>query len=193
MDPESHGQVLYSELQSIEANNYRFQRERSPLENVENLVLNLKNYPPKDLLTGPSLFFEYDFDAIQYFLEHMNRSKKNIMITTKSPYMGREFDQVEPWFGTQYCSFDIPSDWAEAWEKPKIMDDFKLPVPNVFIPKDLTILYNPDTMEVPPHPEKIMESDVCELWYRQDDRFLLPVAYYYFYFMSPMARGSVEK
>lgn len=193
MDPESHGQVLYTELQSIEACNYHFQRERSPLENVENLVVNLKDYPPKNLLNGPSLFFEYDYSAIQLFLEKMNRSPKNIMITNKSRFEGREFDQVEPWFGTQYCSFDVPTDWSEAWTGPKTMHEFKLPEPNVYIPKDLTILYNPDTMSVPAHPEKIMENDICELWYRQDNRFFLPVAYYNFYFISPMAMGNIEK
>lgn len=193
VDPDTHGEVLYRELQSIEATNYRFQRERSPLENVENLVSNLKNYPPKDLLTGPSLFFDYDYDAIQVFIEKMNRAKKNIMITTTTPFEGREFDQTEPWFGTQYCTFDIPDAWTDAWKNPKILDDFKLPEPNIYIPKDLSIVYNPQTTAVTPHPEKIMENNVCELWFRQDDRFLLPVSYYYFYFLSPMASGSIEK
>lgn len=193
VDPEHHGEVLYKELQSIEATNYRFQRERSPLENVENLVSNLKYYPTKDLLTGPSLFFDYNFDAIQVFLEKLNRSKRNLLITTKTPFEGRKFDQVEPWFGTQYCTFDVPDDWTQAWKSPKIMKEFKLPEPNIYIPKDLSIVYKQNQMSVSPHPEKIMEDKVCELWFRQDDRFLLPVSYYYFYFISPMARGSIEK
>lgn len=192
VDPETHGEVLYRELQRIEATNYSFQRERSPLENVENLVSNLKNYPPKDLLTGPSLFFDYSFDAIQVFIEKMNRAKKNIMITTKTPYEGREFDQKEDWFGTEYCTFDTPAEWSDSWKNPKILNEFKLPEPNIFIPKDLSIVYKPD-MTVSPHPEIILDNDVCELWFRQDDRFLLPISYYYFYFISPMSRSSIEK
>lgn len=156
--------------------------------------INCVNHIFIDLLTGPSLFFDYNFDAIQVFLEKMNRSIKNIMITTKTPFEGRKFDKVETWFGTQYCTFDIPADWSEAWKNPKIMDEFKLPDPNIYIPRDLSIVYQPDKMTTSsPHPEKIMENNVCELWFRQDDRFFLPISYYYFYFLTPMARGSVEK
>lgn len=192
VDPATHGETLYKELQSIEATNYSFQRERSPLENVENLVSNLKHYPPKDLLTGPSLFFDYNFDAIQVFIEKMNRAKKNIMITTKTPYEGREFDQKEEWFETEFCTFDTPAEWSDAWKNPKILNEFKLPEPNIFIPKDLSIVYK-SGVTVSPHPEKILDNDVCELWFRQDDRFLLPISYYYFYFISPMSRSSIEK
>lgn len=156
-------------------------------------MTNLKFYPSKDLLTGPSLFFDYNYNAIQLFVEKMNRSKKNIIITTKTPFEGREFDQVEPWFGTQYCTFDVPTKWSEAWTNPKILNDFKLPEPNIYIPKDLSIIYKKDKMTRSAHPEKIMDTDVCELWFRQDDRFLLPISYYYFYIISPMARGSIDK
>ncbi|KAG4065796.1 hypothetical protein HA402_012474 [Bradysia odoriphaga] len=192
VDPKTHGEVLYREIQSIEATNYHFRREPSPLQNVENLVTNLKQYPPKDLLTGPSLFFEYDYNAIQTFIEKMYRSKKNIMITTKKPFEGREFDRLERWCGTQYCTFDIPADWAETWKNPQILDDFKLPEPNIYIPTNLSIVYKPGTLTVSTHPTKILENDVCQLWFRQDDRFLLPISFYYFNFISPMARGSIE-
>lgn len=145
------------------------------------------------MLTGSSLLFDYDYNLIRSFLDKLNQTKVNIMITTKEPFEGHEFDEVEPWFGTQYCSFDIPADWSEKWKEPRISEDFKLPASNVYIPKDLTILYNPETMKVPKYPEKIMENEICELWYRQDDKFLLPTACYNFYFTSSHARGSIEK
>lgn len=185
--------TLYTELQTIEINNFRFQNEQTALDNVENLVVNLKYYPPKDVLTGPRLFFDYDYDVIRRFLDQLIETKVNIMITTKTPFEGREFDQTERWFGTQYCSFDIPDDWSAKWKEPKVLDDFKLPESNVYIANDLTILYNAETMKVSKYPEKIMENEMCELWYRQDDRFLLPTACYYFYFTSSLSRGSIEK
>lgn len=186
-------ETLYAELQTIEGNNFRFQNETTALDNVETLVINLKYYPPKDVLTGPNLLFHYDYDAIRSFMDKLNQTKANVMITTKTPFEGRDFDQVEPWFGTQYCSFDIPDDWSDTWTNPRIFEDFKLPESNAYIPKDLTILYDPEKTNVPKYPEKIMENELCELWYRQDDKFLLPTACYYFYFTSPMARGSIEK
>ncbi|KAG4065756.1 hypothetical protein HA402_012434 [Bradysia odoriphaga] len=185
-------ETLYTELQTIEANNFRFQNEETALDNVEALVVNLKYYPPKDVLTGPNLLFQYDYNVIRSFLDKLNQTKANVMITTKAPFEGRDFDQTEPWFGTQYCSFDIPIDWSETWRNPRVFDEFQLPESNVYIPKDLTILYDPQTTNVPKYPERIMENELCELWYRQDDKFLLPTACYYFYFTSPLARGCIE-
>lgn len=187
-------QTLYGELQTIEANNFRFQNEQTALDNVESLVVNLKYYPPKDVLTGPNLLYAYDYNIIRSFMDKFNRTQANIMLTTKSPFQGREFDETEPWFGTQYCSFDIPTEWLAKWKEPKIFDDFTLPESNVFIPNDLTILYDVETMKVPSkYPQKIMENEICELWHRQDDKFLLPTACYYFYFTSLQSRGSIEK
>lgn len=115
------------------------------------------------------------------------------MLTTKTPFEGREFDEVESWFGTQYCSFDIPIEWLDKWKDPPILADFAPPEPNVYIPKDLTVLFDPNTMKLAKYPEKIFENELCELWHRQDDRFLLPTACYYFYFTTEMSRGSIEK
>lgn len=156
-------------------------------------MVNLKYYPPKDVLTGGMLLFEYDYDLIRSFLDKLNRTKVNIMITTKTPFEGHEFDQTEQWFGTQYCSFDIPAEWSDIWKNPKILDEFKLPASNVYIPKDLTILYDPETMKLAKYPEKIMDNEMCELWHRQDDKFLLPTACYYIYFTSSLSRESIEK
>ncbi|KAJ6636738.1 Nardilysin [Pseudolycoriella hygida] len=191
LDPRTT-ETLYTELQTIHANNFRFRSEQTALENVETLVVNLKYCPPKDAVTGPNLLFEYNYDLISAFVDKLNSTKGNIMITTKTPFEGREFDQKEQWFGTQYCSFDIPEDWLEKLQNPTIPDDFHLPRSNVYIPKDLTVLYNPETMKVGKYPDKIMENEICELWYRLDDKFLLPTACYNFYFKSTMCRESIE-
>lgn len=157
------------------------------------MVANMKHYPPKDVLTGANLFFDYDYNLIRSFVDKLNQTKVNIMITTKTPFEGREFDQTEPWFGTQYCSFDIPNEWSQTWKEPKIFDEFKLPESNKFIPNDLTIFFNAETMKLPKYPQKIMDDEMCELWYRLDDKFLLPTACYYFYFTTPVSRGKIEK
>lgn len=187
-------EVLFRELQMLEDNSFRFQTDQTALENVEEFAVNLKYYPAKHIFTGDTLFFDYDPVAIQRVLNELNDpTNMNIMITTKLPFNGSIFDTVEPWFGTEYTTIDYPSKWHALFRNAEAYPDFKLPPPNSYIATDFSISYNKEKSTVTEHPKKIFENSIGELWYRQDDRFLLPIAYYYIYFISPVARGSIER
>lgn len=185
-------EMLFNELQSIESNSFRFQTERNALDNVSDLVTNLKWFPPKHSLSGPCLYFEYDPNGIQKIIDHLNDSIMNIMITSKIKFEKHEFDKKEKWFGTEYCAIDCPPAWFEMWKNAKPYTEFKLPQANPFIARDFTILYDQSSM-VPKYPEKIMENELFELWFKPDNRFLFPMAHYHFYFMSSIVRQRPEK
>lgn len=180
---------IFRELQNIENTSFRFQTERNALDNVSDLVTNLKLFPPKHTLSGTCLYFDYDPDGINRIIEYLNNSVMNIMITTKEKFNNHEFDQIEPWFGTEYCKIDYPSEWYEMWKNVKSCADFKIPSPNLFIATDFTILCDKSSV-VPKYPEKIMDNQLCELWFKQDNRFLYPISHYYFYIMSPVVRQN---
>lgn len=184
---------IFREIQTIEANAFRFSNERDALDNVEDLVISLKQYPSKYILSGDSLFFEYNPNAIQKVIDELNTRRFNIMITSTRRYNENvKYESTEPWFGTVYTEMDMPTKWISLWKNAKPYSEFALPQPNPFIADDFTILYK-DGNNVPKHPTKIMENDLCELWFRQDDKFLLPTACYNFYFMTPHARSSIDK
>lgn len=184
---------LFEEIQNIEANSFRFANERDALDSVEDLVISLKRYPSKYILTGDSLYFDYDPKGIQRIIDELNTRKFNIMITSTRKYDDNVvYDLVEPWFGTEYSERAMPEKWIRMWSEVKPYAEFTLPEPNPFIAQDFRILWNNDKV-LPKHPQKILENDLCELWYRQDNKFLLPTACYNFYFMAPMAIASVEK
>lgn len=186
-------QSLFEEIQNIEANAFRFANERDPLDNVEDLVLCLKQYPPKYILTGDSLYFNYDPKGIQQIIDVLNTRKFNIMITSTRKYDENvKYDMVEPWLGTEYCERNMPEKWLRIWNEVKPFADFTLPEPNPFIAQDFTILCEKEG-SLPKCPKKILDNDLCELWFRQDDKFLLPIACYNFYFMSPIVKSSTEK
>lgn len=91
-------EVLFRELQQIEANSFKFREDKTSVENVEDLVVNLKYYSNEHALTGPELYFEYDPKKVEEIIEILNQRKFNLMILTKD----HKFDKKEKWFETDY-------------------------------------------------------------------------------------------
>lgn len=191
---EGPQEQLFREIQQIEATAFKFATERNALDNVEDLVIGLKQYPSAHILSGDSLYFDYDAKAIAKFIEAINSRNFNVMITAKRPYDKQlVYDSVEPWFGTKFAERKVPEQWIQLWNEAKLLDVFTLPQPNPFIADDFRISYNASSDPVPKYPTKVLHTDVCELWFRQDDKFLLPIASYQFYLMSPLPMASLKK
>lgn len=184
----------YKELQYIEETGFRFQSQKTAFDNVQNLTVNMKNYPIKDILTGPELYFEYNDDEIQSIIRQLNEFKFNIMVTSEKKYdEALNYDQKEKWFGTEYTSIPMPTEWIDAWNNCPHYPELFVPEPNIYISHDFKILWKENgEPELPSYPKKILQNDICELWFRQDDKFNLPDAMMYFYFISPLPRISAK-
>lgn len=184
---------LFHELQTIKANRFRFASEINAFDNVQNVVGNIKQYRASDILTGPKLMFEFNAEILQKFINDLVARKFNIMIISSQPYNDQvTFDSIEPWYGTEYTALDMPLKWIDRWECVKPFPEFKIPDANPFIADNFTIFYEPGTASAK-YPTKIFDNDLAELWFRQDDTFLLPTAYYKFQFLSPQAKASTKQ
>ncbi|XP_075155037.1 nardilysin [Haematobia irritans] len=181
----------YDELANIEATSFRFASQKPAFDNVQNLVVRSKYYPPKHVLTGTELYFEYNEEQIQDVIRHLNEFSFNIMITSQQKYDGITYDKKEKWFGTEYTSIKMPQKWQELWDNSQPMTELFLPKPNRFLSNDFRLFWVENGKpEIPLAPKKILQTDTCELWFRQDDKFELPDAFMYFYFVSPLLRQS---
>nr|CAD7434022.1 unnamed protein product [Timema monikensis] len=85
---------------------------------------------------------------------------------------------------------EIPTDWLESWKKVEPHPSFTLPQPNIFIPGDLSVVPLEDIVE--PYPVKIHHNEQSEVWFRRDVKFKQPIAYYYYYFISPLLQVSPQ-
>lgn len=115
------------------------------------------------------------------------------MLTSTKKYNGIIYDHKEKWFGTEYTFMKMPAEWKALWENAKIMPELYNPDPNPFITKDFAILWTNEARTEFAQPKRIVNTDVCELWYRQDDKFLLPISYMYIYFISSLPVKSAKK
>jgi nardilysin len=95
---------LFAELQQIEATSFRYQNEKTALDNVEDLVVNMHYFPPQHIITGPQLYFEFDTTAINTVINLLNVPAFNLMVTTSKPYKDVVYDKKEKWFGTEYTT-----------------------------------------------------------------------------------------
>ncbi|XP_058457946.1 nardilysin-like isoform X2 [Malaya genurostris] len=184
---------LYEELKEIEATSFRYRKEKDATDNVEELVVNMRYYPSKDIITGSELYFQYNASEIQDVIDNLNLPNFNIMISSSKPYKGIVYDKQEAWFGTEYAERDVPQKWKDLWNSTEIIPELQLQEQNNFISTDFTIFAEKDDSHVsriPAFPEKILDIETCELWFRQDKVFKLPMALMYFYFISPMPLQS---
>ncbi|KAH8338656.1 hypothetical protein KR059_011100, partial [Drosophila kikkawai] len=183
----------YEELQQIAKNSFRFPVELPSIDNVQNIVEDFSYLPSKDVLTGSSLYFQYNEADLQIVKQHMNAFNFNIMISSHIPYENHEYDQEEQWFGTQYTTIPMPSKWETLWQKPPVLKELALPKPNPFITTDFTLHWKQAGQ---PHisrsPKSLMKNDLGELWFRQDNIFQLPEGYINLYFITPLVQQSVE-
>uniref|UniRef100_A0A1A9W0E9 Peptidase M16 middle/third domain-containing protein n=1 Tax=Glossina brevipalpis TaxID=37001 RepID=A0A1A9W0E9_9MUSC len=183
----------YEDLQNIKARSLRFTAEKPAIDNVKNLVFCSKYYPSKDILLAKEFYFEYNEDQTRSIISLLNEFSFNIMITSKQPYNGITYDKKDSCYGTRFTSFKVPEKWRKLWMCSQPTSELFLPKRNRFITNDFHIFsHDDDSVIIRLEPKKIMQTDICELWFRQDDTFDLPCAYMYFYFISPLIRESAK-
>ncbi|XP_055592600.1 nardilysin-like isoform X2 [Uranotaenia lowii] len=186
---------LFEELKDIEDTSFRYRKEKEATDNVEELVVNMRYYPSKDIITGSELYFHYDANSVQKVIDNLNEPNFNIMISSSKPYKNVVYDKEEHWFGTEYAERDVPQEWRTLWENTTPIAELKLPEKNIYISTDFTILAHKNATEanlIPLFPEKLLHNEIYELWFRQDNKFNLPLAMMYFYFVSPLLVESAR-
>ncbi|GAB0092755.1 nardilysin [Sergentomyia squamirostris] len=182
--------TIYEELQAIEEAKFKYKSEKDPVDNVEELVVNLKYYPSKNVLNGNMLFFEYDKELIRKFIDALYNDPVNIMVWCNDESTR---DCKEKWFGTEYRMEEMPEEWKDLRKNVEIYREFDLDQTNNFITTNFTILHpTVIPMECPVPPSLIRHDDLCELWFREDTRFGLPRAFIYYSFSSPLPLMNSE-
>ncbi|XP_076299943.1 nardilysin [Lasioglossum baleicum] len=178
---------LYDEFHKIRETSFRYRDEEPPVDIVEDLCENMHYFPPEHYITGNHLYFEYNPEDIQACMDYLTPDNVNIIISDKK-FNDEEFEKVEPWFKTKYTDTEIPKEWVECWRVIDPFPEFHLPLPNVFLTDDFSLISIP--AEVPKYPTKIYSDRVTEIWYRPDPKFRLPECFMHFYILSPAARYS---
>ncbi|XP_056633066.1 nardilysin [Diorhabda sublineata] len=181
---------IYDEIKLIIDTSFRFATESSPVDNVESLCESMQIYPSADYITGSEIFYEFDPKAITTVMDSLVPKKVNVMVTTKDLPDGLKFDKTEKWFSTEYTDLPIPEDVITKWETVEPYPELNVPPINPYLTNNFAIL--PETNKHPEYPQKLIDTAKCELWFRRDQTYKLPMAYYYFCLVSPTAVESAR-
>lgn len=181
---------IFDEIKLISNTSFRFATEDTPVNNVENLCESMHLYPPEDYMAGSELYYDFDPKAITMVVDHLTPSKLNVMITTKDPPDGIKFEMVEKWFGTRYVDVAITEPVRNKWQYVQGYSELQIPPQNQYLTDNFSIL--PELAKNPDYPTKLLENPGCEVWFRKDQKFKLPMAMYYFYLVTGDSTKSAK-
>ncbi|CAO1435225.1 unnamed protein product [Diamesa serratosioi] len=181
---------LFAEYKQIKDTAFKYQEEKTAVDNVEECVVNMQYYNSEDILTGSEIYFEFSEQLVMDMIDKLNERKFNLMILTDK---FSTFDKIEKWFGTDYAELKFPDEYKKLWDEREIQTQFKVPIPNEFICTDFQIhsMKTDDNTKKQKYPVVIFKNEYCECYFKLDETFKLPYGYIYVYFISPLPVHSV--
>lgn len=183
--PIEEHEKSYLELKKIRDTSFDYQEEKTSSENTEDYAVNMKYYDAPDIITGSDKFFQFDGNMVMELIEILNGGKFNLLILTDKH---NQYPKIEKWFGTEYDEIDFPENIRKIWKDRQLSSEFYIPLPNEFICSNFEIVYKPQENHESHHvilPEKIIDNQKIELWYKLDNKFLLPYGFINCYLETP--------
>jgi len=173
----------------IFGNHFRFSAENNIQFDVIHLSRSMHFYPSRNYITGNKLYFEYNARDIQKCLNYLTPETVNIMIFYKD--FDLKLNKIEKWSEAEYTNINISRECIERWKSIKPLQDFHLPLPNIFLPSDFSLI--PIPAKVPKYPVKLLSCSTLELWYHPYSKICLPKCYMYFHFVPSLEFLSPKK
>ncbi|MCA8967339.1 MAG: insulinase family protein, partial [Planctomycetes bacterium] len=177
---------IFRENQRLAEIGFEFASPPAPTSLVRFIAANLHHYPAEEVLHGPTTFARFDPDLIRDFLARL--VPDNLLLVVTAP--GVETDRRTRFFDAAYRARPITDSRLAAWRDPAGESQLAIPGPNEFVPDDLAVKPLEALHDV---PQRIVATPLLELWFRQDERWRLPRADFYFSVRSPHANGDARE
>ncbi|XP_076104390.1 insulin-degrading enzyme-like isoform X1 [Mytilus galloprovincialis] len=183
---EGPKQWIFDECKDLSAMTFRFKGKEKPRNYTTQVAGLIHKYSLSEVLSGPYLMSEFQPDLITMVLDKLQPDRMRIFVVSKK--FEDKTNIKEKWYGTDYSVEDIQESKIQMWSKCGENENLTLPEKNDFIPTDFELV----TREVDPAslPELIKDSAMTQLWFKQDDTYLLPKACINFELISSLGRSD---
>ena len=174
-------QWRFDELADLSKLNFDYLQSNQPSDYVVFLSSSLQEYPPHELLTASYLMSDYDEALIRDFARQL--TVDNLLVTLVSP----EFDSPTKtnYFNTPYQVSELPQSLLKRLQDTASQtEDFKLPLPNPFIPQSTRLKPVNDISE---YPVMLVDEKNFKFLFQNDLEFQAPRASTYVSVRSPIA------
>ncbi|KAK1870127.1 hypothetical protein I4F81_012589 [Pyropia yezoensis] len=128
----------YQDAADIARNFWTYRSREEPAPLAESLARRLHYLPDEHLLTGESLYAQYDEPLILDTLRLLTPAAAVVMVV--DPAFEGSTDLVEERYGTAYSISRIPEATLAAWAAAEPWPELAVGPPNAFIPTDLSLV-----------------------------------------------------
>lgn len=168
----------FEEIKLINKIKFDYKSKEDPTDYASDLAHRFTTRHPEYILNGDYVFENYDENLIKKTLDQFDISKMNIYLTSRS--YEEKCDLTEKWYCTKYTKQPLPDNLVYAFKhgsQKKYNHILDYPPENKFIAKsfDMKDIINKDAK----FPELLEKNENREIWFKQDNVFLLPKAIIY--------------
>ncbi len=173
---------IFDEIKNQLDIDFKFLEKTEPVDFVTNLSPKMLYYPYEDIIKLKYYFEKYDDLHIKEEIEKLEISNLRIHLISKK--CESSCDKIEEIYSIQYSTQLFDQEIFDLYNcrikvTPKISKKkLDLPPKNIFIPQNFHI-FNSDKGEFCNQPVKILDQDLSVVWYKQDNKFLVPKAAIY--------------
>jgi len=170
---------FFEEVKNVKKLKFDFKNKEDPMSYCSDLAYNSKNYEMEDILTGPYLIETLNEELYIKVRDSLSMDRANIYMISKE-FPDKDSFLTERWYGTRYKKERISQELIDFYQNCNLNDNIcdsplDYPPENHFIPKNLDV--HPVTENMPKTPQQILKNEFSEVWFKQDNIFLLPKAH----------------
>jgi len=176
---------------------FTWQEEEEADEYVARLSYNMLIYPSKNVLSGDTLWRNFDAELVHGILERLSPGSANFTVSSKR--FSKECAEREKWYGVAFCRWedDLLTEWrrrAESiWSSKSTIKDFSLPNPNRYIPSNFDLLEESEMEKMKEEPSLRKKEPYGKLWWKVDERRLCGAAMLRLLPVDPRPRSLIDE
>lgn len=158
---------VFDEVALVNNLEFQFKESNNPLYYVMGLTNAMHYFEPKYLLLADYVLDDYQPQLVRSILDKLVLS--NCLITV----VGGEFeaDKIAPHFNVPFKVSEMTASLKKKLVHPDLLKDIRLPQKNTLLPESISLHKIATESSV---PEKIVDSDGVQLWYKPINTFLIP-------------------
>ncbi|MCK9468676.1 MAG: insulinase family protein [Porticoccaceae bacterium] len=162
----------YDEVANLSRVAFRFADKQGASRTVQRLSTLMHHYPAAETLRGSYLFNTFAPGVVEDVASHLRPDNAFVTLVAR----GLETDRTSTYYQTPYRVEPLDVELLSNNSKNNVLDGLALSLPaaNEFIPEQLVLLDEADTL---PQPQRLdLEESTAELWHYPDGQFRSPRA-----------------
>jgi secreted Zn-dependent insulinase-like peptidase len=177
--------ALYRDKKTLMTIAFNNQEKSRVLDWVNSLSVNLHHYPEEDVIYGDYIMTGFERKQFDHVLTLLNANNMRLIHIHPEVPTNKE----AKWYATPYSVETIPQQWIDELDRATDNDNaLNLPKTNPYLKKP-EVLH--DVVFEHTTPEKRLDSDSFEFWYKQDTTFRVAKGHIYLALDSKLTVESI--